>query len=43
MLHMPGRLILGARKRRLQLPKHWPWATQIAEAFRRIMIMPAPT
>ena len=43
MLHMPGRLLLGGRKRRLQLPRHWPWAAQIAEAFRRIMIMPAPT
>jgi hypothetical protein len=31
MLHMPGRLVLGARRRRLRLPQHWPWAAQIAE------------
>jgi hypothetical protein len=43
MLQMPGRLVLGARNRRLQLPQHWPWAAQITEAFRRIMILPAPT
>ena len=31
MLHMPGRLVLGARRRRLRLPQPWPWAAQIAE------------
>lgn len=43
MLHVPARLVLGGRKRRLQLPQQWPWVAQITEAFRRIMIMPAPT
>jgi hypothetical protein len=43
MLHVPARLTRGSRQRRLRLPVHWPWAAQIAEAFHRIMIIPAPT
>jgi hypothetical protein len=43
MLHVPARLSRGGRRRRLRLPRHWPWADQIVEAFRRIMIIPAPT
>jgi DDE family transposase len=43
MLHVPARLSRGSRRRRLRLPQHWPWADQILEAFRRIMIIPAPT
>ena len=43
MLHVPARLIRGGRGRRLRIPAHWPWAAQIAEAFRRTMIIPAPT
>jgi len=43
MLHVPARLSRGGRRRRLRLPRHWPWAGQILEAFRRIMIIPAPT
>jgi len=43
MLHVPARLSRGGRRRRLRLPRHWPWADQILEAFHRIMIIPAPT
>ena len=43
MLHVPARLSRGGRQRRLRLPRRWPWADQIVEAFRRIMIIPAPT
>ena len=43
MLHVPARLTRSGRRRRLRLPGHWPWADQIVEAFRRIMIIPAPT
>jgi hypothetical protein len=43
MLHVPARLSRGGRRRRLRLPRHWPWAGQILEAFHRIMIIPAPT
>jgi len=43
MLHVPARLSRGGRRRRLQLPRHWPWADQVLAAFNRIMIIPAPT
>ena len=42
MLHVPARVTRGGRGRRLRLPARWPWATQIAAAFRLIMIIPAP-
>jgi hypothetical protein len=43
MLHVPAPLSRGARRRRLRIPAHWPWADQIVDAFGRIMIIPAPT
>jgi hypothetical protein len=43
MLHVPARVSRGGRRRRLRLPRHWPWAEQIVEAFHRIMLIPAPT
>jgi len=43
MLHVPARLTRGARRRRLRIPNCWPWAAEIVKAFRRIMIIPAPT
>ena len=43
MLHVPARLTRGGRQRRLRLPAHWPWASQIAEAFTTILALPAPT
>ena len=43
MLHVPARLVRSGRRRHLRLPSRWPWADQIVEAFRRIMIITAPT
>ena len=43
MLHVPARLVRGGRRRQLRLPRHWPWADHIIEAFCRIMIIPTPT
>jgi len=43
MLHVPARHTRGARRHRLQIPKSWPWAAQIAAAFARIAAIPAPT
>lgn len=43
MLHVPAQLHHGGRQRRLRLPAGWPWATQIAIAFTRIVTIPAPT
>ena len=43
MLHVPARLTRSGRRRQLRLPRHWPWADQILQAFHRIMIIPAPS
>jgi hypothetical protein len=43
MLQVPARLARGSRRRHLRIPAAWPWAATIVEAFRRIMIIPAPT
>jgi hypothetical protein len=43
MLHVPAQLSRGGRRQRLRLPRHWPWADQILQAFHRIMIITAPT
>jgi len=43
MLHVPAQLVHGARRRRLRIPKSWPWAAAIATAFTRIAAIPAPT
>ena len=42
MLHVPARLTHGARKRRLRLPKTWPWVDDIVAAFARIAAIPQP-
>lgn len=42
MLHVPARLVRGARKRRLRLPKTWPWVDDIVAAFVRIAAIPQP-
>jgi hypothetical protein len=43
MLHVPARLTRSSRRRRLRIPVGCPWAAEIVEAFRRIMVIPAPT
>jgi hypothetical protein len=32
-----------ALRQYLRIPAGWPWAADIVDAFRRIMIIPAPT
>jgi hypothetical protein len=36
MLAIPGRLTRSARRRRLHLPRDWPWATQFLGALTRL-------
>ena len=43
MLHVPALLSRGGRRQWLRLPRHWPWAEQILQAFHRILIIAAPT
>jgi hypothetical protein len=40
VLHAAARLVRGGRRRRLKIPRTWPWATQIETAWQRIAILP---
>jgi hypothetical protein len=35
-LLLPGRLVRSGRRRRLRLPRHWPWADGFLEALSRL-------
>ena len=40
ILHTAARLVRGGRRRRLKLPRTWPWADQITNAWQRITALP---
>jgi hypothetical protein len=40
VLHAAARLIRGGRRRRLKIPRNWPWASAIAAAWARITALP---
>jgi hypothetical protein len=42
-LHVPAVLVHGQRKRRLKIPRTWPWADEIVTAFQRLLALPHPT
>jgi hypothetical protein len=42
LLHVPARLVHGARKRRLRIPATWPWVDDIVAVFARIAAIPQP-
>lgn len=42
LLHTAGRLAFHARRAVLRLQHDWPWARQLATAFRRIRSLPLP-
>jgi hypothetical protein len=42
LLHIAARLALHARTATLRLPATWPWAEQLAAAFKRLSTLPAP-
>ena len=42
LLHVPARLVHGARRRRLRLPTTWPWVEHLVAAFARIAAIPPP-
>jgi hypothetical protein len=42
LLHTAGRLAFHARAARLRLPTAWPWADDLATAFKRLAALPAP-
>ena len=43
ILHVPARLVRGQRRRRLKIPRTWPWTDAIVRAFHRIQALPRPT
>ncbi len=42
LLHIAARLAFHARTASLRLPATWPWADQLAAAFKRLGALPAP-
>ncbi len=42
LLHVAARLAFHARTATLRLPVCWPWADQLAAAFKRLTALPAP-
>ena len=42
-LHVPARLIHGARRRNLRLPATWPWAKDAVATFTAVMAIPMRT
>ncbi len=42
LLHVAARLSFHSRKAKLRLQADWPWATQLADAFRKLRELPAP-
>ena len=42
LLHVAARITRSARRTRLRIAEHWPWAKQLAEAFERLAALPRP-
>lgn len=42
LLHVAARLTHGQRRLRLRIQHTWPWATELATAFGRLIALPAP-
>jgi hypothetical protein len=40
LLHAPGKLVRGGRRRQLKIPATWPWADVIATAWAQITALP---
>jgi hypothetical protein len=43
LLHVAARLAFHGRRAQLHLQAAWPWATELAVAFRKLKALPAPT
>jgi hypothetical protein len=42
LLHVAARLTRSARKTRLRIAEHWPWASDLVTAFIRLAALPQP-
>ena len=42
LLHVAARITRSARRTRLRIAEHWPWATELVTAFDRLAALPQP-
>lgn len=42
LLHVAARIVCTGRRVLLRLPRHWPWAGEIAAAHARLHAPPTP-
>ena len=42
LLHVAARITRSARRTRLRIAEHWPWADQLVTAFDRLAALPQP-
>jgi hypothetical protein len=42
LLHIAARITRGQRRVWIRLPSTWPWARELAHAFQRLTLIPAP-
>jgi hypothetical protein len=42
LLHVAARITRSARRTRLRIATHWPWATDLVTAFTRLTALPRP-
>jgi hypothetical protein len=42
LLHVAARITRSARRTRLRIAEHWPWATDLVTAFARLAALPRP-
>ncbi len=41
LLHVAGRVVRSGRRTTLRLPRSWPWAAALLDAFKRLRALPA--
>jgi hypothetical protein len=39
LLHVAARVVRRGRRIVLRLPLHWPWAVELASAYRRLVVL----
>ena len=42
LLHVAARLVRGQRRRRIRIPRTWPWADQLHDALTAALNLPRP-
>ena len=42
LLHAAARITRSARRTRLRIAEHWPWATDLVTAFDHLTALPRP-